>query len=135
MYSVESLAPPYCYAAAMMCRLFGNDNSTRFSIQMVPLIHAAINSEIMDWSVILSDKIANRILEYRKDKDTGNTNHFHFCAYILDALCLNSKFPILGWRWTPQEPVSIHIYHKLLWKVHFKNHVYRICHGFSLLVH
>ena len=48
MYSVESLSPPYCYAAAMMCRLFRNDNSARFSIQMVPLIHSAMNSEIMD---------------------------------------------------------------------------------------
>ena len=43
MYSVESLSPPYYYAAAMMCQLFGNDNSTRFSIQMVPLIHYVVN--------------------------------------------------------------------------------------------
>ena len=65
MYSVDSLLPPYCYAAAMMCRLFGNDNSARFSIQMVPLILAAVNSDIMDWAVILSDRMANRILDYR----------------------------------------------------------------------
>ena len=26
MYSVDSLLPPYCYATAMMCILFGNDN-------------------------------------------------------------------------------------------------------------
>ena len=52
MYSVDSLLPPYCYAPAMMCRLFRNNNSTRFSIQMVPLILAAVNSEIMDWSEI-----------------------------------------------------------------------------------
>ena len=72
MYSVESLAPPYCYAAAIMCRIFGNDNSARFLIHMVPLIHAAINSKIMDWSVILSDKMANRILDYRKNKNSVN---------------------------------------------------------------
>ena len=78
---------------------------------MVPLIHSVVNSKIMDWSVILSDKIANRILDYRKDKDTGNMTPFYFCAYILDALCFNSEFPILGWKWTPQDPVPIHIYH------------------------
>ena len=76
MYSVESLSPPYCYAATMMCKLFGNDNSSRFSIQMVPLIHSAVNFEIMDWADIISDKIANMILEYRKDKNTGNTTPF-----------------------------------------------------------
>ena len=96
MYSVDSLLPPYCYATAMMCRLFGNDNSSRFSIQMVHLILVAVNSEIMDWAVILSDRIANRILEYRQDKTAGNTTPFFFCAYILDALCFNSEFPLLG---------------------------------------
>jgi len=132
MYLVDSLSPPYCYAAAMMCRLFGNNNSARFSIQMVPLILAAVNSEIMDWAVLLSDRIANRILEYRQDKIAGNTTPFFFCAYILDALCFNSEFPLLGWKWTSKYPTPIHIYHKLLWKVHFKDHVYRICHGFLI---
>ena len=102
---------------------------------MVPLIHAAINSEIMDWSIILSDKVANRILDYRKNKNTGNTTPFHFCAYILDALCFNSEFPILGWKWTSQELVPISIYHKNLWKAHFKNHVYIIFHGFMLPIY
>ena len=135
MYSMESLSPPCFYVAAMMCTFFGNDNSARFSIQMVPLIHSIVNSEIMDWSIILSDKIANRILEYRKDKGIGNTTLFYFCAYILDALCFKSKFPILGWKWTPKDIIPIHIYHKLLWKVHFKSHVYRICHSFLISVY
>ena len=134
MYSVDSLLPPYCYAAAMMCRLFGNDNSARFSIQMVPLILAAVNSDIMDWAVILSDRMANRILEYRQEKTAGNSTPFFFCAYILDALCFNSEFPLFGWKWTPIDPTPIHIYHKLLWKVHFQDNVYRICHGFLIPV-
>ena len=50
LYSVDPLLPPYCYVAVMMCRLFWNDNSARFSIQMVPLIQSAVNSEIMDWA-------------------------------------------------------------------------------------
>ena len=99
---------------------------------MVPLIHSAINSKIMDWAVILSDKITNRILEYRKEKNTRNTTPFYFCSYILDNLCFNYEFPMLGWKWTPKDHAPIHIYHKFLWKVHFKNHVYRICHGFLI---
>lgn len=101
---------------------------------MVPLILAAVNSEIMDSVVILSDRIANRILEYREDKIAGNTTPFFFCAYVLDALCFNSEFPFLGWKWTAKDPTPIHIYHKLLWKVHFKDHVYIICHGFLIPV-
>ena len=102
---------------------------------MVPLIHSAVNSEIMDWAVIISDKIANRIFEYRKDKNTGNTTPFYFCAYILDSLCFNSEFPMLGWKWTPKDPAPIHIYHKFLWKGNFKNHFYKVCHGFLIPVY
>ena len=134
MYFVDSLLPPYCYAATMMCRLFGNDNSARFSIQMVPLILAAVNSDIMDWAIILSDRMVNRILEYRQDKTAGNSTPFFFCAYIMDSLCFNSEFPLIGWKWTPKDPTPIHIYHKLLWKVHFQDNVYRICHGFLIPV-
>ena len=48
MYSVDSLASPYCYDATMMCRLFGSSNSTKFSIDMVPLIEVALNSFVTD---------------------------------------------------------------------------------------
>ena len=102
---------------------------------MVPLMDATISSFIMDWSVILSDKIANNILAYRRNKHAGMTLPFHMCSYILDALCFNSKFPILGWKWTLQDPTRIHVYHNFLWKVYFKNHVYKIFHGYMLPIY
>lgn len=34
-----------------------------------------------------------------------------------------------------QDPSPIHIYHKELWKAHYKNNLYRICHGFVLPIH
>ena len=74
-------------------------------------------------------------MDYRRNKHTGNAPPFHFCAYILDALCFNSEFPILGWKWTPQDPIPIHIYHKHLWKAQFKNHVYIIFHGYMLPIY
>lgn len=55
MYSVDFLASPYYYAGAMICSLFGVSNSIRFSIEMVPLMEAVVNSYIMDWETILSD--------------------------------------------------------------------------------
>ena len=53
----------------------------------------------------------------------------------MDTICFNSKFPLLGWRWTPQDPKPIHIYHQQLWKAHYKNHLYKICNGFILHVY
>jgi len=60
---------------------------------------------------------------------------FYMSAYIMDTIYFNSKYSILGWKWTPQDPNPIHIYHKELWKSHYKNHLYRICHGFILPVY
>lgn len=42
---------------------------------------------------------------------------------------------MLGWRWTPQDPMPIHIYHQKLWKPHHKHHIYQICNGFMLPIH
>lgn len=64
-YSTDSLCSPYCYAAVMMCRLWGLHDSSSFTIEMVPLIEAACNSDIMDWGNIMSDKLATVVLEFR----------------------------------------------------------------------
>lgn len=35
----------------------------------------------------------------------------------------------------PQDPNPFHIYHKELWKVYYRNHLYRICNRFVLPVY
>ena len=134
---MDSLASLYCYVFAMVCSLFGTPDSSRFSIEMVPLMEASINSFIMDWETILLDKIASQILEYRRNKfvTTKVMLPFYMSAYIMDTICFNSNFPILGWKWTVHDPTPIHIYHKCLWNSDYKDHIYRICHGFILPVH
>jgi len=47
-YSVDSLASPYYYAGAMMCRMWGIHDYAKFTIEMVPLMEAAINGYVMD---------------------------------------------------------------------------------------
>ena len=137
MYYVDSLASPYCYVATMICRLLGSPNSSKFSIEMVPLIEAVVNSFVMDWATIMSEKMASQILDYRRNRyvTTIIVPLFYMSAYIVDTICFNSDFPILGWKCTAQDPTPIHIYHKYLWKSEYKNHLYRIFHGFILPVH
>jgi hypothetical protein len=64
-YSNDSLASPYCYAGIMMCRLWGLHDSANFTIEMVPLMEAAVNSIIMDWATILSDKLVVAVRDFR----------------------------------------------------------------------
>ena len=65
--------------------------------------------------------------------------HDPVCArngrFKLPPLCFNSEFPVLGWRWTPQDPTAIHIYHQKLWKSSYKHHLYQVCNGFMLPIY
>lgn len=137
MYSVDSLASPYCYVAIMMCRLFRSPISSKFSIKMVPLIKAALNSYVMDWETILSDKMVVQILDYRKNRfiTTRVVPPFYMNTYIVDTICFKSDFPIMGWKWTVQDPTPLHIYHKDLWQKQYKKHFFKIFHCFILPIH
>lgn len=99
-YSVDSLTSPYCYVGAMMCRMWGIHDSAKFTIEIIPLMEAAINGYVMDWANILSDKLATTILEYRANayQTTRTIPPFYYSAYIIDTVCFNSEFPLLGWR-------------------------------------
>ena len=48
MYAIPSLANPYSYAIAMLCKLYGFPNNSKFSIGWIPLIDASANSHIMN---------------------------------------------------------------------------------------
>jgi len=104
---------------------------------MVPLMEAATSSYVMDWVNILFDKLATAILDFRfkSRKTTRIIPPFYYNAYVMDMLCFNSEYPILGWRWTPEDPKPIHIYHQMLWKAHYKDHLYQIYNGFMLPIY
>ena len=121
----------------MMCRLWGLHDSANFTIEMVPLMEAAVNNIIMDWATILSDKLAIAVLDFRNQTVVSERKipPFYYSAYIVDTLCFNSEFPVIGWRWTPQDPTAIHIYHQKLWKTSYKHHLYQICNGFMVPIY
>ena len=50
MYSIGSLSSPYCFSAAMLCRLFGKPNINKFSSEWLPLLYAVVNATIMNWA-------------------------------------------------------------------------------------
>ena len=121
----------------MMCRMWGIHDSARFTIEIVPLMEETVNKYVMDWANILSDKLATTILEFRSNsrKTTRTIPPFYYSAYIMDTLYFNSKNLVLGWKWTSQYPKPIHIYHQMLWKAHYKDHLYKICNGFMLPIY
>lgn len=134
MYSISSLSSPYYFIAAMLCRLFGRPDINKFSSKWLSLLDAATNATIMDWDQILSENLASVIWNNRPKRTTSQRIYppFFLAAYVMDAICFVSRFPLMGCKWTVQNPLPIQIYHKELWDSKFISYFYKICHGVML---
>ena len=111
MYSITSISPPRSFATTMMCRLIGRPDSTKFYMEWLPLIDATVNATIMNWGQILSDNLAISVREYRQKRSVSLKKilPFFMSAYVMDAICFCSQFPNMGWKWTIQNHLPIHV--------------------------
>jgi len=137
MYTNASIFPPYSFVVAMLCRLFGRPDSTKFSPHWLSLIEEVVNATSMNWAQILSDNLAKTIIEYRRRRSIASRVYrpFFMSAYVMDAICFSSKFPIMGWKWTVWNPLPIHVYHKVMWESNYQPHFFKICHGVMLPIY
>lgn len=137
MYSTTSISPPYSFVATMLCRLFSKPDNTKFSLELLPLIEADVNTTIMNWAQILFDNLAKAITKYRRNRSPSSRVYtpFFMSAYVMDTIYFGSKFLVLGWKWTMQDPLLIHVYHKSPWDSKFHPCFYNICQGVMLHIH
>lgn len=120
-----TVLPLQCYVDCL-----GNQKSTSFH-QNGYLYWMRLPMPIMDWSQILSENLATLILGYRTKRSFASRVYppFFFSTYVMDAIFFVSNFPIMGWRWTVQNPLPIQLYHKVLWESNFIPNFFKICHG------
>ena len=137
MYNTGSLSSPYGFFVAMLCRLFGKPDINKFSSKWLPLLDAATNATIMDWAQILSNNIASPIWNYQTKRSFSQKccPPLFLVSYVMDAICFVSKFPLMGQKWTIQNPLPIQVYHKELWDSKFTPYFYKIYHGVMLPIH
>lgn len=137
MYVTICLCSPYYFAVAMLCRLFGKPDINKFSLEWLPLVDVATNATIMNWAQILLNNVSTTILGYRIKRSFASKVYpsFFLSAYVMDAICFVYDFPIMGWRWTVQNPLLIQVYHKVLWKSNFIPRFFKICHGVMLPIY
>lgn len=137
MYTTSYVCLPHSFAVAMLCRLFGKPDRTKFSPEWLSLIDATINTTVMNRAQILSDNLAKTIIEYRRKRSVSSRVYppFFMSAYFMDTICFSSKFHIMGWKWTNRNPLPIHIYHKDMWESNFQPHFFQIFHGVMLPIY
>ena len=56
-------------------------------------------------------------------------------AYIMDAICYVTHFPLMNWSWNITCPKPIHEYHSALWEENAKDTFYEIFHFIIIPMH
>jgi hypothetical protein len=110
-YSISSLESQFKYIAMMTCRLYEREDTTHFFLPWVPLMHTVAEGCSFDWSKLLSDSLTSRITEYRTQRVSGKVASFFMSAYLMDAMCFMTPFPLMSWSWAPSDAEPIHVYH------------------------
>jgi hypothetical protein len=56
-------------------------------------------------------------------------------AYIMDAICFRTPFPLMNWSWDPSCAEPVHKYHSALWEDNAKDNFYEVCHYVIIPLH
>jgi hypothetical protein len=125
------LKTPYKLLVAMLYHLYGEEKSTHFQIDWLPLAHTIVRmGQIFNWEDIL----AFNICLHAKNLPGMKKPCFYMSTYMIDAICSSIQFPKLGWNWDRSQP-PIHVYCSQLWSINFRQHFYDICNLFLSPLH
>jgi hypothetical protein len=67
---------------------------------MVSIMNEVNEGFTFNWAKMLSDNLAKGIVEYKTVKSKGQPAPFYISAYIMDAICFMTPFPLMNWNWT-----------------------------------
>jgi hypothetical protein len=135
IYSTSPLDAHILYIAMMLCRLFGRKNPAHFIVEWVSIINEVAEGYTFNWEKMLSDNLSKEVVEYNVLKSRGQHAPFYMSAYITDAICFMTPFPLMNWSWTPTSFEPIHFYHSKLWEESSKYFFYEICHNVVTPIH
>jgi hypothetical protein len=97
-YNVSFLLDAHMiYVSMMLCRIFGKKSSAHFLLAWVPIMHEVAQGFSFNWAKILSDNLAKEITKYQSMNAKGKPTPFYMPAYIMDAICFMTPFPLMIW--------------------------------------
>jgi hypothetical protein len=119
----------------MLCKLFGKKNPCHFPAEWVPFLEEVLEGYSFNWSKILSDNIDKEVSDYKSARSQGQPVAFYMSAYIMDAICFMTPFPLMNWGWNITYLEPIQEYHSELWEENEKKSFYKICHFVVIPMH
>jgi hypothetical protein len=108
IYATDSLNEYMVYVAMMLCRLYGKKDPYHFSVEWTPFL---------------------------EEVSEGQSVAFYMSAYIMDAICFMTPFPLMNWSWNASCLEPIHKYHSALWEENAKKSFYEVCHYIIIPLH
>jgi hypothetical protein len=135
IYATASLNEYMVYVAMMLCRLYGRKDAYHFSAEWTPFLEEVSEGRIFNWHKILSDKLTLEVINYETARSKGQTMSFYMSAYIMDAICFMTPFPLMNWSWNASCPEPVHKYHSALWEENAPNTFYEVCHYVIIPLH
>jgi hypothetical protein len=91
-YSMTNLREPYIYLMALICRLYGEKDCSRFLEVWMPLAYKVeISGRIFNWGAIISKKLSIFVQQAQTPKE-GETLTFYMASYFLDVMCTRNIF-------------------------------------------
>jgi hypothetical protein len=85
-YPTTTLRRPYHCMVVMLCRLYGEDDASQFSLSYVPLIYYYEDNQLLfNWDGILSTKLTNAIIVVSKSQPRSFYS-FHMSSCLLDIM-------------------------------------------------
>jgi hypothetical protein len=96
IYTIASLDAHMIYVTMMLCKLFWKKSATHFLLPWVPIMHVVEEGYSFNWAKILSKKLAKEITEYQSLKAKGKHVPLCMSAYVMDAICFRTPFPLMS---------------------------------------
>jgi hypothetical protein len=112
-YPTTNLRESYIYLMALLCRLHGEKDCSRFSEAWMPLAYTvAISRRGFNWGAIISKQLSTCIQQAQMPKE-GETPSFYMASYLLDVICARNAFAGMNLSWHSSE-LLVHVYFRHL---------------------
>jgi hypothetical protein len=122
----QEFKAPYKMLVAMLNQLYGEEKSTHFQTDWLPLAHTIVKmGQVFNWEDIL----AFNICLHMKNIPGMRNPCFYMSTYLIDAICSSVQFIDLRWNWDQDQP-PMHVYCSELWNINYKRYFYDICNYF-----
>jgi hypothetical protein len=133
-YNTMNIQEPYMYLIALIYRLYGEKDCSKFSEACIPLTHTmAILGSSFSWGAIISKKLNINLSQAQTSKE-GEVLVFYMASYLLDVICARFFFAGMNLSWHVFE-LSVHVYFMILWENIYKRSYSLICDEFLARVY